>query len=111
MNKIIFLFALTLSLYANKNVSLYFSGNCITCHEINKTVSAPSIIEVKKRYLSAFPKRINFIEYMSTWVYEPKEETSLMQDAIKKHDLMPHLAFDLDTLKVISEYIYETDFQ
>jgi hypothetical protein len=33
-----------------------------------------------------------------------------MLDAIEKHELMPELGFDIETLKTISEYIYETDF-
>lgn len=47
---------------------------------------------------------------MSNWVLKPTEEGSLMHDAIQKHGLMPELGFDEDTLRVISEYIYETDF-
>ena len=96
--------------YADKYAPLYFSGNCITCHYINETISAPSIIDVKKRYLSAFPQKKDFVKYMSVWVHKPKEETSLMHDAIAKHEIMPELAFDLNTLEIISAYIYETDF-
>ena len=33
-----------------------------------------------------------------------------MSGAIKKYELMPELGFDLDTLRQISEYIYNTDF-
>ena len=110
--KYVFLFFLSLSLHAaDKNAALYFSGNCITCHHITKTISAPSITEVKKRYLSAFSKKEDFVHYMSVWVYKPNEETSLMHDAIAKHELMPELAYDIDTLKIIAEYIYETDFK
>lgn len=47
---------------------------------------------------------------MSTWVKEPKEETSLMLDAIQKYELMPNLSYELDALRDISAYIYETDF-
>jgi len=47
---------------------------------------------------------------MSKWVKKPNGKTSLMDDAIKKHGLMPELAFDLSTLKEITEYIYDTDF-
>ena len=109
MKYILFLL-LSLTLYADKNAALYFSGNCITCHHITKTISAPSIIEVKKRYLSAFSKKEDFVHYMSTWVLKPKAESSLMHDAIAKHELMPELAYDVQTLEIISAYIYETDF-
>jgi len=106
---LLFIFLVTLG-HADKYAPLYFSGNCVTCHFINKTVSAPSIIEVKKRYISAFPKKVDFIKYMSVWVHKPKAETSLMHDAIAKHEIMPELAFDMPTLEIIAEYIYESDF-
>ena len=47
---------------------------------------------------------------MSTWVKKPKKETSLMHQAIDKYSLMPELAYDMETLEEISEYIYEADF-
>ena len=90
--------------------SLFFSGNCITCHHPTKTISAPSVVAFKKRYKHAFTDKEEFISYMSSWVLKPTEEGSLMHDAIQKHGLMPELGFDEDTLRVISEYIYETDF-
>jgi len=104
------IFIFVLNLEANNYKSLLFNGNCTTCHFKNKAVSAPSIVELKKQYLSAFPDKKSFVDYMSKWVQYPNTETSLMTDAIKKYELMPELGFDLDTLKQISEYIYDTDF-
>ncbi len=101
----------TLNLQANPYASLLFHGNCTTCHFEGKTVSAPSVIEFKQRYMDAFPQKEDFIKYMSAWVQHPQKETSIMRDAIKKHALMPELGFGLDTLEIISEYIYETDFE
>jgi len=107
--RFLILFFLYLNLFAD-NSALYFTGNCIACHEINKAVSAPSIIEIKEHYLSAFPKKKDFVEYMAKWVNRPNEAGSLMHKAIKKYDIMPYLSFDYETLKIISEYIYKTDF-
>ena len=97
-------------LSASNYQSLLFHGNCSTCHFATKTVSAPSVLNFKKVYLTAFPKKEDFINYMSHWVQHPNAQTSLMTDAIQKHELMPELGFDLDTLKNISIYIYDTDF-
>lgn len=97
-------------LEANEVSSLLFNGNCLTCHKETKTESAPSVVEFKKRYMNAFSKKEDFVSYMSEWVEHPKEDTSLMRDAIKKHGLMPDLGFDKETLREISVYIYETDF-
>ena len=107
-------FYLTLFLYSLLNAadmrSLLFHGNCTTCHFETKTVSAPSIIELKENYLRAFPIKKDFVKYISSWVINPNEETSIMLDAVKKHGLMPQLGFDISTLREISAYIYDTDF-
>ena len=109
--KKLLLFLLSINLCADVYAPLYFNRNCTTCHEIDKTVSAPSVKEFKSRYLEAFPNKKDFVAYMSVWVHKPKEETSLMHDAIAKHEIMPELAFDLPTLEIIAEYIYKTDFK
>ena len=99
-----------ISLNASDTRALLFHGNCITCHFEHKTISAPSITEVKENYLRAFPNKKDFVEYMSKWVVKPNKETSIMLDAIKKHELMPELGYDLSTLEEISAYIYDTNF-
>ena len=107
-------FYLTLFLFSSSNATdmraLLFHGNCTTCHNETKTLSAPSVIEFKENYLRAFSIKKDFVEYMSQWVINPSEETSIMLDAIKKHELMPQLGFDISTLREISTYIYDTDF-
>ena len=90
--------------------ALLFHGNCVTCHFEGRAHSAPSIQEVKERYKSAFNDKAGFVDYMSNWVLKPNAKTSLMNEAIDKYELMPELGYDLDTLKEISAYIYETDF-
>ena len=90
---------------------MLFHGNCVTCHFETKDISAPSIVRIKENYMRAFPKKEDFVAYMSKWVKNPKEETSIMQEAITKYELMPYLHFDLESLKEISTYIYETDFK
>ena len=110
MAKLIFFILFISNLQANNYQSLLFHGNCTTCHFETKSVSAPSVQSFKKVYKQAFPKKEDFVNYMSNWVLHPKEETSLMDGAIRKYELMPELGFSLDILKEISEYIYDTDF-
>ena len=86
--------------------ALLFNGNCTTCHFIDKAVSAPSMKEVQKVYKKAFPKKVDFINYMTNWVAHPNKDDSLMYYAIDKYELMPELAFEKDTLYEITEYIY-----
>ena len=86
------------SLNAGSLGSLLFHGNCITCHHETKSISAPSIISVRENYLRAFPKKDDFIEYMSKWVTHPNAEGSLMLDSIKKYELIPLLGYEESTL-------------
>lgn len=107
----VFFFYFTFShLYASEMDALLFHGNCTTCHFELEDKSAPSMLKVRAQYLQAFPKKEDFVKYMSAWVANPSEETSIMLEAVKKYTLMPHLAFEKDTLQDISSYIYDTDF-
>jgi cytochrome c551/c552 len=110
MLRLAFLLSLNGLIFADNMASLLFHGNCTMCHVENKTVSAPSIIEVKKHYKSAFSKKEDFIQYMSEFALHPKRELSIMQDSIDKHELMPELGYDIETLREIAEYIYDTEF-
>ena len=109
MKKIILLAFLYTQLFSSYE-ELLFNGNCITCHKINKSISAPSIIMIQKRYKGAFLNKKDFVNYMSKWVLKPDESSSLMQDQILKYELMPELGYQVDVLQQISSYIYETDF-
>ena len=97
-------------LFATNYDALLFQGNCTACHLATKSHSAPSIQEIKTHYLSAFPKKNDFVAYMSEWVKVPDEKSTLMHASVEKYGLMPELAYDLETLKSIAGYIYETDF-
>ncbi|MDD5158054.1 cytochrome C [Sulfurimonas sp.] len=109
--KLLLFLSVSCLLEADNASSLLFNGNCLTCHHETKTVSAPSMVELRSRYLSVFSKKEDFVNYMSAWVEHPNAKTSIMQDAIKKHALMPDLGFDKEVLRDISTYIYETDFK
>jgi len=98
------------SLAADSLGSLLFHGNCTTCHNETKTISAPSMVEVRKHYKEAFSKKEDFVKYMSKWVANPSPETSIMLQAIDKHGIMPHLGFEEEALSEIVGYIYDTDF-
>lgn len=97
-------------LYSSDYGELLLHGNCTTCHNIQKNISAPSLKIIRQRYISAFPKKEDFVFYMSQWVLKPNEKTSIMSDMIDKYELMPQLGYDIDTLQKISEYIYKTKF-
>jgi hypothetical protein len=110
MKKLLFLLSFA-SLYASDEMgSLLFHGNCTTCHFELKEVSAPAMITVRERYKKAFGKKKDFVKYLSEWVAAPNAQTSIMQDAITKHGLMPHLGYEKEVIEEIAAYIYDTDF-
>jgi hypothetical protein len=99
------------TLFGDNNYGrLLLYGNCITCHHESKSISAPSLKILKDRYISIFPKKKDFVAYMSTWVLKPNKSGSVMKDMIERYEIMPELGYDIDTLKKIAIYIYENDF-
>ncbi len=97
------------SLYSNSEGRLFLYGNCITCHHETKSISAPSLKIIKKRYHEAFNDKKTFVNYMVKWVSSPNIKGSLMHDMIQKHELMPELGYDKDTLEKIASYIYSME--
>jgi len=89
------------------NASLLFYGNCTACHMDIGKKSAPTFIEIKEHYKRAYPAKNDFVKALSSWVFNPNEETSIMQDAVKKYKLMPQLTYDLKVLEEIAAHIYE----
>ncbi len=87
--------------------ALLFNGNCATCHHLHKASSAPTIYEVRQRYLQAFPDKKDFVNYMSEFVSKPSSEKSLMHDQIQKYGVMPQLAYERDVIEEIAKYIYK----
>ena len=87
-----------------------FDGNCVTCHEIDKTVSAPSTRLIQESYKKRFKDKDSFVEFMVEWIQEPNEQTAIMKESIKRHELMPKISYDPAVLRKIAEYIYDSDF-
>ena len=110
MKKIIATILTILNLDADTLGSLLFHGNCVTCHFETKAVSAPSMMQVRQKYLDVFSDKKEFVKYMSNWVANPKEETSIYLDAVKKYKLMPQLGYEREVIEDIASYIYDTDF-
>lgn len=110
MKILITIILLTYNAFSQNYGELLFSGNCVTCHHKTENISAPSVNEIRKHYLNAFPNEKDFVKFMSEWVLKPDATTSIMQHSIKKYKLMPELAYEKYTLEEIAKYIYKTDF-
>ena len=87
-----------------------YDGNCVTCHEIDKTVSAPSTRLIQESYKRRFKDKQSFVDFMVKWIQEPNEESAIMKESIKRHELMPKIPYDPEVLRKIAEYLYDSDF-
>jgi len=97
------------SIYADDG-ALLFNGNCVTCHHSNKSISAPSMKEVKEHYLLAFSEKKEFVKYMSLFIVKPDVNISIMIDKVQKYEIMPILGYEDSVAREIASYIFETDF-
>lgn len=110
MKHLYLIFLLSTTLFASYG-ELLFNGNCVTCHSINGlNKSAPTIKEIQIVYKNSFPIKKDFVNYLTTWVLNPNEKTSLMSQSIEKYKLMPNLAYDKKTLEEIASYLYDLDY-
>jgi len=98
------------SLLFSNDGALLFNGNCVTCHNEVKEISAPSMRDVRNRYISAFSDKKNFVKYISGFVISPSQEKSIMQDKILKYKLMPLLGYEKSVINEVASYIYDTEF-
>jgi cytochrome c551/c552 len=99
----------TTGLFANDG-ALLFNGNCVTCHYTTEAISAPSMKEVRVRYLSAFSQKDDFVKYMSLFIVKPDENISIMRDKVQKYKIMPILGYEESVAREIAAYIFETNF-
>ncbi|MDY0328237.1 MAG: cytochrome C [Arcobacteraceae bacterium] len=104
------LILLVYNLFASSVGEVLFNGNCLACHNIKTEASAPSMMDIKDVYLDIFPKKEDFVNFMTNWVSEPEEDTAFMLNAIDKYGLMPNLHYEQQMIEDISIYIYDTDF-
>ncbi len=107
--RVIFLLLLHILLFSDDG-ALLFHGNCITCHNETRALSAPSMREIRQSYLTAFSDKKDFVKYMAQFIIKPDEESSIMIDKIKKYKLMPLLGYEQSVAYEISTYVYEREF-
>ena len=106
----------TLSLTAEqqKEALSLLESNCYTCHTPKGGMSerlAPPMMAVKKHYINESTSLATFTTELIDYVNAPSEEKSKMPGARRKFGLMPAYPLDDDKLKLIAQYIFETDLE
>ncbi len=95
----------------SSEVSNLLSVNCYACHNPNTNshdeILAPPLAGIKMRYKNATNDKEEFINRMSSFVFNPNAEAALMKGPIKRFGLMPKTALSEDEIRKIVTYIYE----
>lgn len=88
--------------------------NCYVCH--NPTANhedrvGPPMIAVKKHYLIEGMSKEEFTDAIQNWIANPTEDNAKMPGAIRRFGIMPKQMFPEETIRLISEYLFENDIE
>lgn len=88
--------------------------NCYVCHSPTGNHDdriGPPMIAIKKHYIDSNTSKEEFIASMQAWIKNPNESDAKMFGAVKRFGVMPKQAFPEETIKQISEYMYDFDIE
>ena len=88
--------------------------NCYACHNPStphENRIAPPMIAVKMHYLDTGMSKEEFTNSMLDWTTEPSEEKAKMYGAVKRFGVMPYQEFPEETIRQISDYIYDNEIE
>jgi cytochrome c2 len=86
--------------------------NCLICHgngSSHDDILGPPMKGVKHHYLEGGMTEQAFIDAITNWVAEPKQENSRMLGAIEKFKIMPKLEYKTEEVKAIAAYIFNNN--
>lgn len=90
-------------------------SKCYACHAVNTKshdeIIAPPLAAVKRRYLMMYPEKKEFVQAISQWAKDPKEEKAIMKGAVTKFKVMPYQHFDEADLVKIASYMYDEELE
>lgn len=88
---------------------------CYACHAVNTKshdeIIAPPMAAVKRRYLMMYPEKEEFVQAITQWAKDPREERAIMKGAITKFKVMPYQSFHEGDLVKIATYLYEEEIE
>jgi cytochrome c551/c552 len=86
--------------------------NCFTCHNPNLEIEnriAPPMFKIRQHYFDEKTTKEEFVKNITHFVNNPTEENSIMPGAVRNFGIMPKMNFKEEDLKIIAEYLYDTD--
>lgn len=85
---------------------------CLICHgdtQAGQARLAPPMVMVKRHYQSM--NQAEFEKAVLAWVKKPDAKKSRMPGAIRRFNLMPTFPIPEPEIKLIANYIYQTEFE
>ncbi|WP_435414233.1 Tll0287-like domain-containing protein [Polaribacter aestuariivivens] len=89
-------------------------SKCYVCHNPStsqKDRIAPPMIAIKKHYISKNTTKEEFTNAMQSWIKNPTKENAKMFGAVKRFGVMPKQHFSEETIKQISEYMFDNEIE
>lgn len=86
-------------------------ARCLICHgdtQVGQARLAPPMVMVKRHYQSL--SQAEFEKAVLAWVKKPDAKKSKMPGAIRRFNLMPTFVIPDAEIKLIAQYIHQTDF-
>lgn len=88
--------------------------HCYVCHSPtsghDKRIGPP-MIAVKTHYLKDGTTKEEFTKSIQDWIKNPSEEKAKMHGAVRRFGIMPKQVFPEETIRLISEYMYDNDIE
>ena len=91
-----------------------YNSRCKICHDVDKPrneMLAPPMINIKKKYSKVYPNKEAFINGIVNFTQNPSLDNAMMFGALKRFNVMPKLNYSEKELKMVAEYIYQTEFK
>lgn len=88
--------------------------NCYVCHSPTASEEsriAPPMIAIKKHYIGDKTTKEEFIKSMQNWIKFPTQQNAKMYGAVKRFGLMPKQGYPEETIKLISEYMFDNEIE
>jgi len=90
-------------------------NNCYACHSVtaksHDAIIAPPMVAIKRRYKVSYKTKSEFVEAMTNWVLDPKEEHALMRGAVSKFKVMPKQPFNKEEIIKIADYMFDNELE
>jgi len=90
-------------------------NNCYACHSVtaqsHDVIIAPPMEAIKRRYKMSYQTKEEFVNAMTNWALDPKEENALMRGAINQFKVMPKQPFNKNDIIKIAEYIFSNEIE